>query len=260
MENFRTCPICSEVPEQEIFQCRVGHVICNLCIVKLNTGFCPQCRVPFGTVRIRNRLLKKCLTVKNLTVNSRKEVVPKFANVEGFTHVNSVLYKRGSLPPVHLEISTRSTHLSRNLPCHHHHHAHSSSSALPTNKYNPFPFCGSMRVGGIKDVQTLLKASTINFPISLLEDHQFGVNKDYLQAKVTPLPAVANIPSVLSGSGPLRSAFPNRGSMKVSGLEEAHYLSKSSPINVSMRLLQDSKFGEDEDDFLNVNISRISDI
>ncbi|ODM90282.1 E3 ubiquitin-protein ligase siah-1 [Orchesella cincta] len=61
MEKFRSCPICLEVPEGDIFQCTAGHMICSICITKVERDLCPQCRIPFGTPKIRSRILEEIL-------------------------------------------------------------------------------------------------------------------------------------------------------------------------------------------------------
>ncbi len=37
------CPVCLQIPRQEIYQCVNGHSICNICISQLE--ICPTCRV-----------------------------------------------------------------------------------------------------------------------------------------------------------------------------------------------------------------------
>ncbi|ODM90283.1 putative E3 ubiquitin-protein ligase SINA-like 6 [Orchesella cincta] len=61
MEKFRSCPICLEVPEGDIFQCTAGHMICSSCIPKVDGDRCPQCRIPFGNPKIRSRILEEIL-------------------------------------------------------------------------------------------------------------------------------------------------------------------------------------------------------
>lgn len=54
------CPICFEMPEGKIFQCKDGHVIGEECYMQLKE--CPQCRVPFDkNAEIRNRLMESML-------------------------------------------------------------------------------------------------------------------------------------------------------------------------------------------------------
>ncbi|CAL8097924.1 unnamed protein product [Orchesella dallaii] len=60
MDKYSSCPICLEVPEQNIYQCFNGHVICNHCITKVGEK-CPSCRVAFGEPKIRNRALESIL-------------------------------------------------------------------------------------------------------------------------------------------------------------------------------------------------------
>jgi len=55
------CPVCFEIPENEIFQCRNGHTICSKCSNSIED--CPQCRVSFGEEisKIRVRALESLL-------------------------------------------------------------------------------------------------------------------------------------------------------------------------------------------------------
>ncbi|CAL8068172.1 unnamed protein product [Orchesella dallaii] len=59
MEEHQSCPICFEIPSQEIYQCVGGHTICHTCVVKIHS--CPHCRVPYGAQKIRNRVLEQIL-------------------------------------------------------------------------------------------------------------------------------------------------------------------------------------------------------
>ncbi|ODM89295.1 putative E3 ubiquitin-protein ligase SINA-like 6 [Orchesella cincta] len=343
MEKFRTCPICLEVPEQEIFQCRNGHVICNLCITKVRgCSICPQCRVPFGTVRIRNRLFEEMLDsqvfdckfqelgcayvckrgeitthvnsclynpdtvsvceqlgIKNCTFRlgciSRAEVISHFEEVHkcsfklspslslrfngsSFMEILSHKRKAGATrvtnPSFICAITGKDTSefsplfllcgkLKQSTECLSFYclkiweptlglpkqfnavfslfknpsliSSSSSNSAsepststwtssLPNAEYNPFPICGLMRVGGIKDIRVLLKASTINIPISLLEDHRFGTNKDYFQAEITPISGASNVPGMLSGLGAIQLEFSSSSNSPTSSATERQLL------------------------------------
>ncbi len=51
------CPICLEIPKNEIFQCANGHSYCGSCSVKIEV--CPQCRIIF--TGIRNRAMESLL-------------------------------------------------------------------------------------------------------------------------------------------------------------------------------------------------------
>lgn len=55
-ENELECPICLEITDKEIYQCKNGHMICSSCSSKVNE--CPQCRVNLKVdgALIRNRL------------------------------------------------------------------------------------------------------------------------------------------------------------------------------------------------------------
>ncbi|ODM92662.1 E3 ubiquitin-protein ligase SIAH1 [Orchesella cincta] len=59
MEEHLKCPICFEIPAQEIYQCASGHTVCGTC--SANLELCPQCREPYGTKKIRNRALEQIL-------------------------------------------------------------------------------------------------------------------------------------------------------------------------------------------------------
>ncbi len=53
------CPICFEIPEEKVYQCKNGHTFCCNCNKQLKA--CPQCRVVLGSERIRNRTLEHIL-------------------------------------------------------------------------------------------------------------------------------------------------------------------------------------------------------
>ncbi|CAL8098646.1 unnamed protein product [Orchesella dallaii] len=59
MDNHFECPICFEIPSAEIYQCTNGHTICSECSVNIKS--CPECRVPYGNSKIRNRALEQIL-------------------------------------------------------------------------------------------------------------------------------------------------------------------------------------------------------
>ncbi|CAL8068180.1 unnamed protein product [Orchesella dallaii] len=59
MDDHVKCPICFQTPELQIFQCVRGHTICHVCILKIQ--LCPQCRIPYGSTKIRNRVLEQIL-------------------------------------------------------------------------------------------------------------------------------------------------------------------------------------------------------
>ncbi|ODM92655.1 E3 ubiquitin-protein ligase SIAH1 [Orchesella cincta] len=59
MEEHQKCPICFEIPAQEIYQCASGHTVCGSC--STNLELCPQCRDPYGSKKIRNRALEQIL-------------------------------------------------------------------------------------------------------------------------------------------------------------------------------------------------------
>lgn len=56
------CPVCLELawPPKKIFQCKEGHIICEVCKSNPNMKVCPMCRIPFGsTFTSRNRQLEE---------------------------------------------------------------------------------------------------------------------------------------------------------------------------------------------------------
>jgi len=58
------CPVCIEIPQGKIFQCKSGHAICEACHFRL--GNCPQCRAPYGPEPIRLLLLENMLDALKL--------------------------------------------------------------------------------------------------------------------------------------------------------------------------------------------------
>ncbi|CAL8071664.1 unnamed protein product [Orchesella dallaii] len=63
------CPICLDLPINEVYQCRNGHTICDDCISSLT--HCPQCRVRFEDSRIRNRALEAMLDIVEIECSYR---------------------------------------------------------------------------------------------------------------------------------------------------------------------------------------------
>ncbi|CAL8114757.1 unnamed protein product [Orchesella dallaii] len=59
LRDYLNCPVCYGVPENEVFQCPDGHTVCGSC--RRNLVACPQCRVPYGVRKIRNRALEEIL-------------------------------------------------------------------------------------------------------------------------------------------------------------------------------------------------------
>lgn len=56
------CPVCLLIPRKEIYQCKNGHSICNVCLMKL--VICPTCRVAVSgsnTVKVRNHYAESFL-------------------------------------------------------------------------------------------------------------------------------------------------------------------------------------------------------
>lgn len=56
------CPVCLELawPPKRIYQCREGHIVCDVCKANPNLRNCPMCRIPFATnFTSRNRQLEE---------------------------------------------------------------------------------------------------------------------------------------------------------------------------------------------------------
>lgn len=62
------CPICDEIPLDEIYQCENGHTFCDICEMSIGNT-CPQCRVQIGRKRIRNRALEGLLDGMDLKLD-----------------------------------------------------------------------------------------------------------------------------------------------------------------------------------------------
>lgn len=54
-EELLECPVCMDFMSGRIFQCCEGHVLCELCLEKMDEKRCPTCRQETG--KIRNRML-----------------------------------------------------------------------------------------------------------------------------------------------------------------------------------------------------------
>ena len=54
------CPVCFETPKAgPLFQCQNGHILCSVCIDKVQE--CPQCRAKLPATKIRNLLGEQAL-------------------------------------------------------------------------------------------------------------------------------------------------------------------------------------------------------
>ena len=62
------CPICMEIPANKVMQCKLGHILCEGCLIKIKklNGTCPQCRIPFGFMCIRNLAVERSLDALQL--------------------------------------------------------------------------------------------------------------------------------------------------------------------------------------------------
>lgn len=60
------CPVCLEImTNKKIFQCLNGHNVCEECSRNASLSSCPQCRVSYASVVVRNRGLEELARVQN---------------------------------------------------------------------------------------------------------------------------------------------------------------------------------------------------
>ncbi|CAL8133681.1 unnamed protein product [Orchesella dallaii] len=87
------CPICFEIPQKEVYQCRNGHTICSNCSKCMEN--CPQCRVPFGNEnKIRVRALESLLdTMKFDCSNKEFGCKQKLKRKEMASHAELCIFK-----------------------------------------------------------------------------------------------------------------------------------------------------------------------
>lgn len=81
------CPVCLELawPPKRIYQCREGHIVCDVCKANPNLRNCPMCRIPFATnFTSRNRQLEELArTLKE------EDQLERIANISTLTLVPS---------------------------------------------------------------------------------------------------------------------------------------------------------------------------
>ena len=55
------CPICLETmgPPRQIFQCPIGHLICDLCMIQADQGRCHVCRAQLSGGFTRNLAMER---------------------------------------------------------------------------------------------------------------------------------------------------------------------------------------------------------
>lgn len=63
------CPVCLELPETEMYQCKNGHGLCGTCIVSIQN--CPQCRISLKVDGglIRNRIAESLVCTFKARLN-----------------------------------------------------------------------------------------------------------------------------------------------------------------------------------------------
>ncbi|XP_015174280.1 PREDICTED: uncharacterized protein LOC107065268 [Polistes dominula] len=81
LENLIECPVCCEIPPNNILQCELGHHICISCRYKLT--LCPICNGRFGSIRnflaenICNKYIEIMASLKIPTIKEEKEILEK---------------------------------------------------------------------------------------------------------------------------------------------------------------------------------------
>ncbi|CAL8114761.1 unnamed protein product [Orchesella dallaii] len=95
LKDYINCPICYGVPENEIFQCPDGHTVCEPC--SRNLVACPQCRVPYGARKIRNRALEAILNCQEFECQFRDlGCAAKFSRKYINSHIHHCQYNVNS--------------------------------------------------------------------------------------------------------------------------------------------------------------------
>ncbi|CAL8114763.1 unnamed protein product [Orchesella dallaii] len=98
LQHYLTCPVCYGVPENKIFQCPDGHTLCGPC--SRNLVACPQCRVPYGTQKIRNRALEAILNLQEFECQFKElGCTAKLSRQELNTHI---LYCQYNVAPARI--------------------------------------------------------------------------------------------------------------------------------------------------------------
>jgi len=87
------CPVCLELawPPKRIYQCREGHIVCDVCKSNPNLRNCPMCRIPFATnFTSRNRQLEELARtlkeedqLEKMSCMSTSTVLPSAPELEG---------------------------------------------------------------------------------------------------------------------------------------------------------------------------------
>merc|ERR1719410_1373285 len=71
------CPICVETASSPIYQCKEGHLICNVCVQKI--ARCPMCRED-GPVNVRNRYAENDSNELGKLLAERDEIMSKLTS------------------------------------------------------------------------------------------------------------------------------------------------------------------------------------
>ncbi|XP_014600965.1 PREDICTED: uncharacterized protein LOC106785209 [Polistes canadensis] len=81
LENLIECPVCCEIPPNNILQCQLGHHICISCRYKLT--ICPICKNNFGSTRnfVAEEICKKYIEIMmSLKIPTIKETEKMLEN------------------------------------------------------------------------------------------------------------------------------------------------------------------------------------
>jgi hypothetical protein len=65
--NMAKCPCCDEFYMGNVMQCTNGHCLCETCRDMVHD--CPVCKIPYGSIKLRNLTTETLLTQMNITVS-----------------------------------------------------------------------------------------------------------------------------------------------------------------------------------------------
>ncbi|ODM93282.1 Chromobox protein 5 [Orchesella cincta] len=289
MDYLRLCPICLEVPEREIFQCSEGHIICDLCISKLNRDRCPQCRTRFGRKKIRSRVLEEILDRLDFECKfkdngcaylCKRGEITSHANLCTFNPDTVLLcqqlgsgscgFRLGSVSRAeviqHFETGHNITIELVNTGTWFTFFDNDEILASMQNLANRKRKFGAAKVPLVKfatmisldDSETgpvLLLFGQLNRPVGFLSLFCIKVWDSERHPSDNLL-----VEFMLTKDAASRSKypFPISGSMKVSSAKDAHLVVGATPINFSISFLEESQFGANEGDRIRVRISQIN--
>ncbi|CAL8097889.1 unnamed protein product [Orchesella dallaii] len=302
MENFKTCPICFQVPEENIYQCFAGHIICHLCILKVHEGLCPQCRIPYGSTKIRSLILEQILDTQQFNCKFKNFGCERILLRKEVTkHGKFCFYNPNLVPLCELMGYKKCNFLlglvSRAEIIAHFENAHNCSfkcvpkwvlvipgSVLmePLSRKRKATSSPGGPTGTIYNILHALVSpdQTETGPLFLVYgkvDKSAGLisllciqiwgpescpypSVMMYKAEMTLTRDMASLPSTSSAPNPILNnvinPFPITWKLLAYRIKEAVSILKSIPVNVSIRLLEESRFGVSIGDSLLVRITR----